>query len=242
MATWTMAKSQYNIAPTLGNIFAVVHLSRRAFLLLGLFMNGKKGFILFSDVAEPIKNLSDEDAGKLIKAIFEYQDGGMTTDLPTAASVAFSFIKLQLDRSNEHYEKVCERNRKNIQAYWDKVKDTTVDDRIDSNTNVNDGYPLDPNPNPNPNPGPNPEKKEKKDNRRKYGDKVKMTEEQYQAHIEKHGKDAVDKKIDDMNDYCVMHGKPYTDYNRALQNWFRKDKEQAKAKLEADIEMWVNPK
>ena len=115
-------------------------------------MNGKKGFILFSDIAEPINNLSDEDAGKLIKAIFAYQNGGGMAALPPEASMAFSFIKLQIDRSNEHYEKVCERNRKNIQGYWDKVKDTTVYDRIDSNTNVNDGYPLNPNPNPNPKP------------------------------------------------------------------------------------------
>ena len=128
-------------------------------------MNGKKGFILFSDIAEPINNLSDEDAGKLIKAIFAYQNGGVTTDLPVAASVAFNFIKLQMDRSNEHYEKVCERNRKNIQDYWNKVKDTTVYDRIDSNTNVNDGYPLNPNPKPKPGPKPKPRRKkeEKKD-------------------------------------------------------------------------------
>ena len=240
MPTWTIAKSQYNIARTLGNIFAVVHPSRRAFYILGLFMNGKKGFILFGDIAEPINNLSDEDAGKLIKAIFAYQNGGVTTDLPVAASVAFNFIKLQMDRSNEHYEKVCERNRKNIQDYWNKVKDTTVYDRIDSNTNVNDGYPL--NPGPNPNPGPKPKKEEKKDIRHKHGDKVELTDKEYQTHIEKRGKDTVDTMIDDMNDWCVSHGKSFADYNRALHTWFKKDENEAKQKLAADIDMWDNPK
>ena len=172
-----------------------------------------------------------------MKAILGYQNSGKILDLSPPAEIAFMFIKQQLDRSDEAYAEKCERNRKTIQDYWNKVKsDTNEYERIQSNTNVNDGY-L-----PNPNPNPNPEKKEKKDNRHKYGDKVKMTEEQYQSHIEQHGKDAVDKKIDDMNDYCVMNGKSYTDYNRALQNWFRKDDEQAKAKIEAEIEQWVNPK
>ena len=112
MATWTIAKSQYNIARTLGNIFAVVHPGRRAFYLV-LLMEGKQSFILFNDLEKPVKSLSNEDAGMLFKAIFEYQNGGIVQDLSPLAMMAFTFIQQQLDRSNDKYDAICERNRLN---------------------------------------------------------------------------------------------------------------------------------
>ena len=69
-----------------------------------------------------------------------------------------------------------------------------------------------------------------------------LTDKEYQTHIDKRGKPAVDKKIETMDDWCVSHGKSFADYNRALHTWFKKDEEKAKQKLEADLEMWDNPK
>ena len=94
MLMCSMAISVEMLAPIPGPFFAVGHSRVAGLYLLVILMNGQKGFILFTDIAEPINNLSDEDAGKLIKAIFAYQNGGVTTDLPVAASVAFNFIKL----------------------------------------------------------------------------------------------------------------------------------------------------
>ncbi len=210
-------------------------------------MNTKNTFLLFKDLLEPVDSLSNEDAGMFIKAVLHYQNGGDIPELSQAANVTFVFTKQQLDRSDEYYELICERNRINGAKGGrpKKPKEPTGLSGLSEKPNITQTNPDEPRitlPHPSPHPRPHPEKKEKKDNRHKYGDKVKMTEEQYQSHIEQHGKDAVDKKIDDMNDYCVMNGKSYTDYNRALQNWFRKDDEQAKAKIEAEIEQWVNPK
>lgn len=76
-------------------------------------MAKKKSFVLFNDLNEPIKSLSDEEAGKLFKAIFEYQNGGIIQELSEASEMAFTFIKQQLDRNHERYELICERNRRN---------------------------------------------------------------------------------------------------------------------------------
>ena len=86
------------------------------------------------------------------------------------------------------------------------------------------------------------EKEKEKETHHKHGDKVMLTDREYETHIKERGKTAVDNMIDGMNDYCVMHGKKYDNYSRALHAWFKKDEEQAKQKLEADIEMWDNPK
>jgi len=76
-------------------------------------MAKKKSFVLFNDLSKPIKSLSDEEAGKLFKAIFEYQNGGIEQELSGASEMAFTFIKQQLDRNHERYEIICERNRTN---------------------------------------------------------------------------------------------------------------------------------
>ena len=102
------------------------------------------------------------------------------------------FIKQQVDRSEEVYVKKCERNRKNIQDYWDKVKgNTTVYDRKHTYTNVDDGYLPSPNPNPSPRPK---DKKEgfKKPNISEVKEYCKerknsVDAEQWMAHYESNG-------------------------------------------------------
>ena len=76
-------------------------------------MDGKKSFVLFNDLSVPVKSLSDEEAGKLFKAIFEYQNGGIQQELTGAAGMAFVFVKQQLDRNQEKYNAICKRNRIN---------------------------------------------------------------------------------------------------------------------------------
>ncbi len=214
-------------------------------------MNTKNTFLLFKDLLEPVDSLSNEDAGMFIKAVLHYQNGGNIPELSQAANVTFVFTKQQLDRSDEYYELICERNRINGAKGGrpPKPKEPTGLSGFPEKPNITQTNPDEPritlphpNPHPNPHPSPHPEKKEKKDNRHKYGDRVLLTDQEYQTHIEKRGQVAVDEMIEDMNDWCVSHGKSFDDYNRALQNWFRKDDEQAKAKIEAEIEQWVNPK
>lgn len=76
-------------------------------------MATKKSFVLFNDLSDPVQSLSNEEAGKLFKAIFEYQNGGIEQELSGASEMAFTFIKQQLDRNHERYELICERNRRN---------------------------------------------------------------------------------------------------------------------------------
>lgn len=57
-----------------------------------------------------------------------------------------------------------------------------------------------------------------------YGKFVKLTDVEYSSLVQKFGKDRINAKIEEMNDYISSTGrKPYEDYAATLRNWFRKE-------------------
>lgn len=72
----------------------------------------KKSFILYQDYEQHIALLTDEQAGKLLKAIFLFNKG-RDPDLDPVVQMAFSFIKSNLERDNEKYKSIIERNKNN---------------------------------------------------------------------------------------------------------------------------------
>ena len=130
-------------------------------------MNSKTSFLLFTDLAEPVNNLSDEDAGQLFKAIFEYEKGEESQGLSSAASVALTFIKQQLDRCDENYERRCAANRQNglKGGRPTKPKKPTGLSGLSKKPKLTQANPTEPTitlPDPNPDPGPksDPDKKD----------------------------------------------------------------------------------
>lgn len=73
----------------------------------------KESFVLYKGQYEPIKNLSIEDKGLLLDAIFEYQITGNTKDLSPLVSLAFGFFKNQFDLDNIKYLEKCRKNAEN---------------------------------------------------------------------------------------------------------------------------------
>lgn len=72
-------------------------------------MADKKSFVLYNEYKEHFALLPAEDQGHLLMAIFEYVEEGTEPVLSPAAMMAFSFIRLQLDRDGEKYAETCER-------------------------------------------------------------------------------------------------------------------------------------
>lgn len=72
------------------------------------------GFVLYNSYAEQFAMLSLEDRGALITALFEYQiESEIPSGLSPAAMMAFSFIKMDLDKNAQKYQERCEKNRSN---------------------------------------------------------------------------------------------------------------------------------
>ena len=101
-------------------------------------------FILYTSYYAIIEGLTDEQLGQLTRALFIYARDGKTIKLEPVVRMAFSFIKDNIDRNADKYQKKCERNRENIRKRWEKKhaedtterSDTTEYERIPSNTNV----------------------------------------------------------------------------------------------------------
>lgn len=75
-------------------------------------MSKKKSFLLYEDMGDPIGELTDEQAGQVFKAIFQYVRGqGVAVD--GMAKVAFNFIRVTLDRDRAAYEARCVKNAEN---------------------------------------------------------------------------------------------------------------------------------
>lgn len=70
---------------------------------------GKDSFVLYAEQEEVIKRLSDEQAGKLYKAIFEYNRTGEIPEMEYILELVFTPIRQQLDRSKENWEKTCQK-------------------------------------------------------------------------------------------------------------------------------------
>ena len=96
----------------------------------------KDTFILYTSYKDAIMILSDEQAGRLLKAILEYATTGVKIEIDdTAVKFAYMLIVSQIESSNRQYEKKCERLRANIQKRWN----TNVSNDVQDDTEVSDG-------------------------------------------------------------------------------------------------------
>ena len=132
-------------------------------------MAGINSIILHLDSIPQWNLLTDDEAGKLIKALLLYaQDGEQLTSDNAALKMAFSFMSAQIDRDGKKYEARCETNRRIAEEREKKRRaerepnktnvheaeqaDTNVHERTRTCTNVTNS-----NNNNNPNPNPNSE-------------------------------------------------------------------------------------
>ena len=99
--------------------------------------------LLFTSIREPVQALSDEDAGKLLKAILDYQTGE-EVKLDGLLKVVFLQVKQQIDYNNEKYESIThkrsEAGKKGMASRWGNNKDNCVIGVItnDNKNNLND--------------------------------------------------------------------------------------------------------
>lgn len=91
-----------------------------------------------------IEKLSDQEVGRLVRALLEYGEAGEAEELTGRESIAFDFIADDIDRAKKSYEDKCTKNRANSMKRHEKETDvrpnTTEYDRIQSNTTVYESY------------------------------------------------------------------------------------------------------
>lgn len=98
-----------------------------------------------------MRNLSDAECGRLFRALLEYSSGADTPiNLQGREAVAFDFMRVQIDRDSQAYQRKCEKYKENQAKRGTKSarkKGESGSGTIDNNghpliTMDNDGHPL----------------------------------------------------------------------------------------------------
>ena len=97
-----------------------------------MVLNKKKSFIIYDDSLEVLKDLSDEEIGKIFRELSNYRQDTPVT-LTGTLLVIFNIFKNQIQRDEEKYTAKCLKNKENIDKRWNPKK------HIQTNTTVNDG-------------------------------------------------------------------------------------------------------
>ena len=201
-------------------------------------MAKKKSFILYADYIKHIRRLSDEDAGRLFKAIFDYVNEGKLPDLDGMAAMAFSFIANQLDTDLQKYEETCKKRSENIKKRWEKAnasqkaaentsdtKDTNeyncifcntndTDNDIDSDIDIENDIDID------------SDSGSVLHNMRPRGahHTIHLTEQDYKNLCEKYGKAIIDQYIERIDQYLSTNNKkPYPNHYQTILKWLESD-------------------
>lgn len=217
-------------------------------------MPKKKSFILYADYIKHIERLSDDEAGKLFKAIFCYVNNGRLPDLDGMSAMAFSFISNQLDNDLQKYEETCKKRSENIKKRWDKVNsakkatgdlcdtnDTNEYKCIFCNTNDTDNDSVNDNENVNDIDNDSDSVSVLHNNTvpgtGTTTTNVHLTEKQYNDLCGKYGKKIIDRYIAKIGQYLDSNGKkPFPNHYETIVKWLTSDNIQPKRQPSFDIE------
>lgn len=92
------------------------------------------GFVFQDEYLEKLAKLSDQEVGRLVRALAVYHAKGEEQELAGRESIAYDFIKVEIDRIDQKYEAKCETNRNNrersITTVNDRERPTTNEDKV----------------------------------------------------------------------------------------------------------------
>ncbi len=74
-------------------------------------MSGRPGLMLYFDTVPVFERLSDEDAGRLIKAVLAYASTGELVPLDGTLALLFELIRPRIDRDAEKYEQAVQKRK-----------------------------------------------------------------------------------------------------------------------------------
>lgn len=184
---------------------------------------GKNSFVLYHDIREPLKLLSDEERGRLFLALLDYSEFGIMPDYDGSLGMAFAFVRTSIDRDSEAWEakrqKRADAGRKGGQATQANASIAKQNKQRQANQAVPAPVPV-----PVPVPGRKESKADKPPTRSRF---VPPTEEDVQAYIDQQGYTGIDAAafVDyyAANGWVQGKGKPIKDWRAAVRTWARRE-------------------
>ena len=94
-----------------------------------------KTILLFTEQRDAIAYLTDEEAGQMFKAIYDYAEDGVVPKFAGPMMSVFAMIRSQIDRSRDAYKEKCLKNSANARKrYASKQQETN--ERMPSDSNA----------------------------------------------------------------------------------------------------------
>ncbi|MBO5449443.1 MAG: hypothetical protein J5994_08945 [Ruminococcus sp.] len=75
------------------------------------YITENKSFIVYKDWEQYVSMLSDEETGKLFKALFAFARGGEVRSLEGMTAMAFAFMRTALERDGKKWEETVSKRR-----------------------------------------------------------------------------------------------------------------------------------
>lgn len=201
------------------------------------YHSDNKSFVIYKDWEEYVDALgSDEEAGKLFKALFAFAKRAEEAEFVGALKMAFIVMRNSIERDGEKWENTCSvrseagkkggrpsktndfsENQIKANGFFEKqTKAKKADKDTDKDTDTEKEIIT---------LSPPPKKSPPKAERHKHGEynHVLLTDEQLKKLNEDFGNDTVALYIRKVDEYCQQTGKTYKDYNLTIRNWIGKD-------------------
>ena len=88
------------------------------------------GFICHDDYRKKTERLTDEQLGRVFRALMLYHETGYEPELDSLESMAFDFIRVDIDRTEKEHDEKCKKNREiRLEAIEKQRTLTNVDER-----------------------------------------------------------------------------------------------------------------
>ena len=186
----------------------------------------KDSFILYTEQKEVIDKLTDEQAGKLIKAIYEYVETDKMPQLDSLLEIVIIPFKQNIDRNIDKWEQIKQKRSeagkigaeikkqkqaKQANANFAKSKEANQAVNVNENVNVNDNVNV-------------------KDKKIHFADYVTMTNAEYEKLVSTYSKEFADQCITVLDNYKGANGRKYKSDYRAILNWVIEKVKQEQAK------------
>ena len=80
----------------------------------------QQAFLLPKEMKSIVDELDNEEAGIILKAIYEYEETKEEPKLEKTLKIVFKQFKMKLDAYDEAYKEKCLKNKENIEKYIDE--------------------------------------------------------------------------------------------------------------------------
>ena len=176
-------------------------------------MDKRESFVLYSNIKDVLDALSDEQSGKLFRAIVDYNNGLEPQLTDPVLKMAFIPIRQGLDSNNKAWEETkkarSEAGKKGMEKRWgnkDNKDNNVITDNNKDNTVIDD----------------KPKRKKKPEEpKQAYGKRgnVKLTEAEYNRLCDEYGKELTEESIEYLDWYIPDKHYKSKDHNRAIRKW-----------------------